>query len=70
MYWNSNIYWFTTIDILSLCISLMLALTAPTVKKQMDKAKKKEDAQAKKIAQLTEERDSLLEQLSQCKYFS
>lgn len=48
----------------------MLALTAPTVKKQMDKAKKKEDAQAKKIAQLTEERDSLLEQLSQCKYFS
>lgn len=44
------------------------APTAPTTKKQLDKLKTREVFLQGKIAELTEERDSLLKELSQCEY--
>lgn len=41
-------------------------LFAKKCRTQLSEAKKKENLQSKKIAELTEERDSLLKQLSEC----
>ncbi|MGL4897903.1 MAG: hypothetical protein ACRC31_05680 [Cetobacterium sp.] len=46
------------------------ALFAKKCRTQLSKAQKREDLQSKKIAELTEERDSLLKQLSECKLFT
>lgn len=43
-------------------------LLAKKARTQLTKAKEKEDSQAKKIDELTKEKDNLLAELSKCKY--